>query len=286
MNLFALTSISGARILRFPLSASLQKELPVEFAKQREAFLSNVVDTIPFDGRYRPEEGELLVIKGFVDVDGLDGAIKNPLSVETFEPKVHSLDAVKAIFTGLGDGTKQILIQFFERRRLLSSSFMPIFYSRNTFEKMDGSGLMLDNKLLAVIDGDELKFQSFHFLRQVFELDDYFKEATNAEVDQFASHSKLSISDMVAFKKDVSAVVRRKIGYVLQSGVLDKHSVEQIIATAQMFKVDIQQTDDGKIVIPGSPRELRRMLRFLDEDYYQSPLSQTHYISNSKRVAD
>ena len=42
----------------------------------------------------------------------------------------------------------------------------------------------------------------------------------------------------------------------------------------------------GKIVLPESPSELRKLLRFLDEDYYESPLTQTQYVSNSKRIAD
>ena len=38
--------------------------------------------------------------------------------------------------------------------------------------------------------------------------------------------------------------------------------------------------------LPTNSTELRRLLRFLDEDYYESPLTQTHFVSNSKRVAD
>ncbi|MDP3822658.1 MAG: hypothetical protein Q8R33_14395, partial [Burkholderiales bacterium] len=73
---------------------------------------------------------------------------------------------------------------------------------------------------------------------------------------------------------------------ILQSGVLDKHPVAHIVATAKPFKVDIQTTPEGKIVLPVGASDLRRLLRFLDEDYYESPLTQTQYVSNSKRVAD
>ena len=179
-----------------------------------------------------------------------------------------------------------MLIQLFEQRRLIATKTVAIFFSGNTFERMGETGLTLDTKLLAVLDGKDLKFQSFHFLRRVFEVDDYFKEATAAEVKLFAVHPMLVTADAAAFEAAASSTVRRKIALILQSGVLDKHPVATIVATAKPFKVNIQITPEGKIVLPASASELRKLLRFLDEDYYESPLTQTQYVSNSKRVAD
>lgn len=286
MNLFALTSNPAARVLRFPLSNDLQEEIKEVFRAQRNAFLNEIVDTVEFDGRYRPDEGELLVIKNFVDPDTLADVVKNPIGVEQFDPKVHVLESVKAIFAGCPDGGSQVLIQLFEQRRLIATKNVAIFFSGNTFQRMSDSGLTLDTKLLAVLDDKDLKFQSFHFLRRVFEVDDYFKEATAAEVRAFAVHPMLATADAAAFEAAASSTVRRKIALILQSGILDKHPVDTIVATAKTFKVDIQATFEGKIVLPESASELRKLLRFLDEDYYESPLTQTQYVSNSKRVAD
>lgn len=286
MNLFALTNNPAARVLRFPLSKVLQEEIKEVFRTQRNAFLNGVVDIIDFDGRYRPEEGELLVIKNFVDPDALADIVKNPIGVEQFDPKAHSLESVKAIFAGCPDGGDQVLIQLFEQRRLIATKSVAIFFSGNTFERMSDSGLTLDSKLLAVLDGSNLKFQSFHFLRRVFDVDDHFKEATAVEVKAFAAHPMLKTTDIAAFEAAASSTVRRKIALILQSGILDKNPIEHIIATAKQFKVDVKTTTEGKILLPGNAVELRRLLRFLDEDYYESPLTQTQYVSNSKRVAD
>lgn len=286
MNLFALTGNAAARVLRFPLSAALQADIESIFRNQRNSFLAGIVQTIEFDGRYRPEEGELLLIKDFVDPDALSKIIADPIAVEQFDPKVHSLESVKAIFAGCPDGSGQVLIQLFEKRRLIATKSVAIFFSGNTFERMSDTGLTLDTKLLAVLDGKDLKFQSFHFLRRVFDVDDYFKEATAAEVKSFAVHPVLSTANAAAFESAASSTVRRKIAFILQSGILDKHPVAAIVATAGTFKVTIQTTQDGKIVLPESPSELRKLLRFLDEDYYESPLTQTQYVSNSKRIAD
>ncbi len=101
MNLFALTSVPGDRIIRFPLSQDLQEEIQGVFADQLEAFLSEIEEEIPFDGRYVPEQDQLLVINEFVDVDGMLDAVANPLAIEQFNPQAHSLAHVKALFTGI-----------------------------------------------------------------------------------------------------------------------------------------------------------------------------------------
>ena len=111
-------------------------------------------------------------------------------------------------------------------------------------------------------------------------------EATADEVKDFANHEKLAVENLNNFVEDASAPIRKKITLILQSGVLDNFTTTQIVAAAQNFKVEIKTTEDGRIALPTNSTELRRLLRFLDEDYYESPLTQTHFVSNSKRVAD
>jgi Domain of unknown function (DUF4868) len=287
MNLFALTSNPGARIVRFPLTKDLQDEITAVFDDQSKSFLNGIVETVEFDGRYRPDEGELLVIKNFPDVDGLVHAVKNPIAVELFDPKVHSLNSVKALFTGHGaNGTERVLIQLFESRRLIATKGIALFFSGDTFQRMSDAGLTLDTKLLAVLENGDLKFQSFHFLRRVFDVSENFNEATAEEIKTFANHPMLAAEDAQAFMAGASAPVRRKITLILQSGVLENFTAQQIVASAQTFKIALKTAADGRIVLPTNGTELRRLLRFLDEDYYESPLSQTHFVSNSKRVAD
>lgn len=287
MNLFALTDVAGSRIIRFPLSADLRDEVSAIFENQGNAFFDGVDTIVPFDGRYIPEEGELLLINDFADVDGLSNAVANPLAVDQYDPEFHSLDSVKALFMGrVFENNPQILVQLFERRRLIARSGLAMFFAGNQFQKMTDSGLSLDTKLLAVIEGDTLKFQSFHFARRVFELSEYFKEATNEEVANFAEHEKLAVGDVASFLESAGSQVRKKISLISQSAVLENFTVQEIVSVATTFQFAINLSEDGRIQVPTNRTELRRLLRFLDEDYYESPLSRTHFISNSKRIAD
>ena len=268
MNLFAITNIPNARILRFPLSQDVQAEIQTLFDEQFDSFMAGIDTVIPFDGRYRPEEGELLSIANFIDIDGLADAVASPIKVEQFDPQQHSLDTVKGIFTEhRSDGGGRILVQIFESRRLIATKTIALFFSGNTFQKMRDAGLTLDTKLLATIENGTLKFQSFHFAKRVFELSDYYKDATTEDVTKFASHAKLSVESLPAFVAGASAPIRKKIALILQSGTLENFTTEQIIAAAQNFGVTINKTDDDRIKLPSNATDLRRLLRFLDEDH-------------------
>ena len=287
MNLFALMDVAGARLIRFPLSVDLSADIATVFNDQHTEFFRGVDTIIPFDGRYTPEEGELLEIPDFADVDGLLAAVANPLSVDQYDPNTHSLDLVRAIFTGIEvGGVPRVLVQIFERRRLIARAGLMLFFANNQFQKMSESGLSLDTKLLAVLEGTNLKFQSFHFAKRVFDLSEYFREATNEEVTTFAGHEKLAVQDVQVFLAAAGPQIRKKISLIRQSAVLENYSTDQIVAVAASMQFPLALSDDGRIIVPDNNTELRKLLRFLDEDYYESPLSNTRFISNSKRKAD
>ncbi|TFF13706.1 DUF4868 domain-containing protein [Pseudomonas sp. BCA14] len=287
MNLFALMDVAGARLIRFPLSVDLSADISTVFNDQHTEFFRGVDTIIPFDGRYTPEEGELLEIPDFADVDGLLAAVANPLSVDQYDPNTHSLDLVRAIFTGIEvGGVPRVLVQIFERRRLIARAGLMLFFANNQFQKMSESGLSLDTKLLAVLEGTNLKFQSFHFAKRVFDLSEYFREATNEEVTTFAGHEKLAVQDVQVFLAAAGPQIRKKISLIRQSAVLENYSTDQIVAVAASMQFPLALSDDGRIIVPDNNTELRKLLRFLDEDYYESPLSNTRFISNSKRKAD
>ena len=63
--------------------------------------------------------------------------------------------------------------------------------------------------------------------------------------------------------------------------------LNDIKAIAAEFSIPIEYVvQDGgeRIKVPSDRKSLKTLLRFLDEDYYKSPLSKTNYLTNSKRA--
>lgn len=101
-GLFALTNDPANRIVRFSLSEEVKEELTLYLKMQEDQFNSNCETEIPFDGKYKPDSNEVLVIDNYDDLDNLSHAIRNPLS-STIEivPTPKVFEGIKALFTGM-----------------------------------------------------------------------------------------------------------------------------------------------------------------------------------------
>jgi hypothetical protein len=290
LNLFALTDIPGMRVLRMPLTQEVQAGVTELFRGQEHEFLQGIEEEIKFDGMYRPEENELLYISNFDDVDGLKSAILRPQNCQEFVLKSGALESIKAIFSGyVKNGTIRVLLQGFDRRRIISANGFSLVHSRNAFTRFDGGGLTLDNKLTAIIEDDTLKFSSFHYLRHLFDMTAYCKEASDPDLKVFIQNAALQFADPQVFLEAADIWVRRKVVLIQQSGILDYCPASKLAAIAKFCDLALPLAGSAgqeRIVIPADRQEAKQILRFLDEDYYQSPQSTSRYMGKDKRVRD
>ncbi|WP_321888021.1 hypothetical protein [Burkholderia cenocepacia] len=103
LNLFVLTDISENRVMRVSVTQELQKSITELLFEQEEKFFFGVEegDYYKFDGKYRPEERELLYIDEFDDIDKLGAAIADPLGYPELSIENGGLEHVRAIFSGI-----------------------------------------------------------------------------------------------------------------------------------------------------------------------------------------
>jgi hypothetical protein len=287
-SLFALTNDPSKRIVKFDLSSYVQNDLTT-YIKAQEASFDQHQEEIVFDGKYKPDEGEVLYIESYDDLDGLESTIKNPTSLDLVDPTEDFFHEIKALFTGytLSDGSVKILLQNFDRRRIISTNGLSIFHSANVYKKIEGIGLTIDYKLTATLEGGKLKFFSFHNARQIFDLSEYYKEATDDDVIEFSDLEMIKVESKDQLIEMSDSWVRRKISLIQQSGILQNVPINEMKAVAIEFSIPFNTVaeDSGELItIPDNKSDLKKLLRFLDEDYYKSPLSKTKFITNSKRV--
>lgn len=287
-TLFAYTRDPGNRIVRFTVSGDVQASMTSYLSEQVEAFCTDYEEVL-FSGNYKPDQGEMLVIEEFEDLDNLGKVVASPLDVPVADPANMDFDQIRALFFGQknSDDTWTVFLQSFDRRRVISSTGFSIFHSKDTYKRIEGSGLTLDNKLAAKLCGTKLSFPSFFQVRQIFDMSIYYQEATDTDIKQFSELKQLHVDNVDDLMAASDSWVRRKVWLVMQSNILEKVPLNDIKAIAAEFNIAIDySTQDGheKIKVPSDRKALKTLLRFLDEDYYKSPLSKTNFISNSKRV--
>jgi len=292
LNLFAITSDSdnGNRAARFKLSEQVQDELTIYLKNQEQQFNDSIENEIKFDGKYKPDPGEVLIIDHYNDVDNLGQAIRNPLGIEEIDPSNKAFQSIKALFTGYVDDTDNnivVLIQNFDKRKIISTDGLSIFHSANIYKKIDGIGVTLDTKLSAILKGKTLKFHSFHTLRQIFDVSNYYREATDQDIGDFASQSTIKVDNLPELIRISDSWIRKKISLIQQSRILETVPMSRIKAIAGQFGIPLRTaTEQGNelIMLPTKKADLKTILRFLDEDYFTSSISKTHYLTNSKRI--
>lgn len=289
-NFFAfIKDNNGAnQVKRIRVNQPLQAELIQIFEEQQQSFEKGIDTEIPFNGDWKPDKNEVLVINNVEESETFVNAVKaNASSFSDLDLSNFTNEPIKAIFTGITSKNDiKIFVQKFSAIQALSRYPLPILKMQkgNTFVKATDDIFTIDNKLVAIIDNDKTKFKSFHNARMVFNLSNYYKEATNEDLEKISQHESLEIANVDEFIKVADTQVRKMVHSITASEVLDKHTVSYIETAASQFSEIQLSVSNGKLVIPESKKALKEVLHFLLEDIYKGPLSGSDYLTNSKRV--
>lgn len=275
-----------SQILRLEVDGDTQQSIDQSFA---EAVVGLVEDKngVPFDGRYKPDEDELLFIDGFILPDEIKEAIRNPMGVTAYQKEGGSFPEIKMIFVGTytrlnGGESFQVAFQRFRKEQYISTNGFNLYFTNNTFRRERNYGISVSDRVDCYYADGKLQFTSYFYAKQIFDLREFYRSATDQEVEAFASNGLLFIENPERFKAMADTWVRRKIASINDTGVLNQYSASQIKKLAKKSGVDIEE-QNGRVVLPSEKEQIKIVLGFLDEEAYRGPFSKITYLANSKR---
>lgn len=242
---------------------------------------------VPFDGCYKPNEDEGLSICNFHLPEMITDAIRNPLGLQTFAYDRNAEPDIKAVFIGVrteANNTEMFTVAFqrFRKEQYLSTKKFSLFFEENTFKRENRWGIGITDTVDCVFTQAELRFSSYFYARQIFDLSEYYRSATDSEVHNFSSLNLLSITDKDQFQAMADTWIRRKIAAINDSGVLNRNTAAKIRNLAQKCGLDVT-VENKKLVIPDDKKKLKEVLGFLDDEVYKGAFTEETYITNSKR---
>lgn len=281
-NFFAILNHAGNRIRSISLTQEAQKNLFLSFSRNLEPFQSKTDVNYKDNPFYTPNfKEEIFLITDFDDTDGLLKSVSNPTACEALKTEQDMLE-IKAIYTKLTiDSEDIIVIKGFNKSKIITTSKNFFFFSDDTFDELAKPSIIIDDGITATYNNkNELRFFSFAAVKQIFEMNSYYTIATDDTVDEFIKHGLFDASDEID-KKLFDQSMKTKVYSITKSGILDL-AIEDIIVAAKILRIEII-TKKNKIALPSNKGDLKNLLRFLDEDYWQSPLSERKYFANSKR---
>lgn len=274
-------------IMRIEIDAETQKSICETFAEAVQS-LTSEKKKVEFDGRYKPEQDEILYISNFQLKDDIKDAVRNPIGVTAYEKTNGEYPAITAVFVGEkvdeGDTEKfSVAFQRFRKEQYISTSNFNLFWSNNTFRHEKSYGISISDSIdCFYVPDEELQFTSFYYARQVFDLSGYYRSATTQEVTSFTSNKSLCFENAQDFENLANSSIRRKIAAINDSEVLKKYQAIDIKRLAQKAGISIT-VKNKQIVIPNDKEQIKVILGFLDEEAYRGPFSQITYLANSKR---
>ena len=271
-------------VKRIPLNRDLQENLSESFREKLSQFLPDNEERIfNFEDNihYKPERDELFVIENFEMVDDLINAIGNPVNVDNISESDY--ENIKAIFYGkqLSNGNYHIMFTTFDTRKIIKRARgkLILFYSDSIFTEFESKMIVIDERIDVLFRDGNLYFHSFINAKKIFGglLNQYYREATDEEVEEFSNNLfESSIPEgFIDFR------TRKLIFGIMKSGISEVQKVVQV--GREKFGIELQITDDGKLTIPENKKDFKKLLKLLNDDMWESPLTGVKYETNSKR---
>lgn len=287
MKIFALTS--DRKVLRMKMhDLNLESETVAIFQQCYKDYEKpeNIIK-LSTGNRNGTSQDDIFLIDNYVYNNTFHEATRSASACGVYDPSTTSLQSIVALFVTPNDREDKLLFQYFDNPKKLSNERFVIFsktiYS-NEFLKLEGAGFVLDSKLVAVLDGSNLYFKSFFFAKRVFELGDYFREATDQELVNFNHHPTFNPIEDDKLKAIANQNMREKVCEIEKKWRIELVGYQKNIAHTQLADLDVT-VKDGKINIPKNKDSLKRFLSLLCEDYYYGNLQNRIYLSTGKRSA-
>ncbi len=273
MNLYSISK--NNKIKRISVTQVIQKQLADIIDKDADKFESTG-EKIVFDGQYKPEDNEILVIKNFSYQNISSFAISSDLLTD------KEIDEIKAIVFYFHEN--KIAFQNFDSRKIIKPNAFNLIYSQNTFSKLDNKGVVIDSGIDALLLNGTLYFKSFFNVSKIFDLSEYYREATDKELDKLREMSGISFKKINDYQLFDSRM-RRKIYLITKNDVIRKviDNYDKVKKYARNIGIgDFFDDRSKKITFPNDKDRLKILIDFLNDDLFKSEITGEIYETNSK----
>ena len=284
-NLFALCGDKHDLLVKLvPMTNDIQEQVHGMFLQQEEEFRADCTE-IEFHANWKPDDRREIMTVAIPPSGAGFGQMSSTLGTSMGRPTVGDIedDNVRALGTAVsGHGGERFLLQVFEGSQILSRN-RAFLLRGGTYNRLDESAFRVGNKLTCIVEDGKVKFKSLYQLARIIDTSDIYHEATNAELDVFASNGLFRVADVEVFKEAASSRARGHIHTVLTDRALDGCTAEGIKQAAGETGLDIEVRGD-RIIMPPGTKEITDLAQFLNSGRYNSPVSDQTHIANSHRA--
>jgi hypothetical protein len=243
------------------------------------AFLKDGTEILPYSAGYKPDAGELMELKYDLPKQlwdcraALDSSV---LKLDAVSLKTNPPVALVAITCG-----RRPIFRFqaMDNRQLLHTKHV-LLMGAGSFHLNANPGLIIGDRIDALHEDGKLYFRSEHTVRRFLDLEKFFLEATDEQVEAVLGVRPFVIENLDGVKAAAKTLVRRKIAELAEAA--PKFKLPMLKFAASKAKIRLTERNGG-IVVPSTARELEKLVRLLHDDYLESLFGSGRvYRTNSK----
>ena len=284
-NFFAY--LDGSGIKRILMERELQETLTTVLKSKMEGFIpadqEKIISFIENPG-YKPEHGEVFVIDQFEIPQYIGNSIESPRGFH--ELTEADYDDIKAIYWGRyseEEESYEIAFQVFDSRWIIGKHLgkHAIFHDSNTFKQEDHKLLIIDERIDVLYKNRKLYFRSFYNAKRIFgdQMSEYYREATDDEVKEFGEDLFGNPNIPEDFLDSQS---RKFIFWIVKT--YSSFDYQKIVKKGEEFGLTLMiDNNTGKLALPDTKKEFKQLLRLLNSDMYESPITGEKFVTNSKK---
>lgn len=243
---------------------------------------NNDMQHVPYDCRYKLEDGEWFMINQFSEKDygNIVNRIENTtnfnqLAKKEYRKIVHLIFIDNGLFYFEKITTGKVL-----RKKVLNFSDEPVL-------EKSPKVITLNNKPDAIYDKqkDEIYFKNLSTIKDIFNgIEELYKEATDEETEEFVTMSCVSLSGEFTIA-DIKPANRKRITMTWQNYQnWSKVLKNEFIQYARKYRPSINYVDDKFVV--SNEKELKEVLYAMDERYYTTELQEEKRLANSVQTIE
>ena len=277
------------RLQRFSLNGSLQNTLADEWAKQYKTFIKQKEEK-DFTIAYTLGTGELFKICSYKLPPWLAGEDSESIrTIEEFHINERLANSIRGVasFARDDENNELMLFQNFAPSQVIRPGGLMTMIrlgGRHTYSGLKDSALRLNNKLVAVYSpkSETLLFNRFLYVNKFLPLSDAYYTASRQDILNLLSHPLFECEDKGMIVTNATQFIRRRFAILKDSKILDRLSTTAVKERATKYNLEIQVQND-RIVFPTDNDSAKVLLRFLNQEIFQGPLTDELFETNSKK---
>lgn len=279
MNDFVFFLLNDGSIRKVLLTNEVVQDIVELWERSYSQFISDEISEVAFDGSYKPDKEEVL----YVTMDLPECFADIPNNTNNYNEIVIPGDRIKTVCL-YHDGN--YFFQNFMNNYIVKASNIALIWSNNTYKKLDEQkAFTIEETVNAIYHNGKLYFRSYASARQIFDLSEFYKEATNVDIDNVLGDAVFAGTDCEWMKENCDSVMRKQIKSIEDSGILAGLDVTKRTFKSWAKKAGIPEDvyNTGHLVFRKNKKECKMILSFLNDDIFEGHFTKSIYLSNSKR---